>query len=43
MNRLQDEVAVIVVAGSGIGREAAALFAREGARLVLVVDGGRTI
>jgi len=34
--RLQDKVALITGAGSGIGREAALLFAKEGAAIVVV-------
>ena len=47
--RLQDKVAIITGAGSGIGRAAALLFAREGAKLVLgdrspsVHDTARTV
>lgn len=33
--RLEDKVAIITGAGSGIGREAALLFARQGARVVV--------
>ena len=34
--RLQDKVALITGAGAGIGRQAALLFAREGASIVCV-------
>jgi NAD(P)-dependent dehydrogenase (short-subunit alcohol dehydrogenase family) len=43
MNRLEGQVAVITGAGNGMGREAAVLFANEGARVVVadfVEDGG---
>ncbi|WP_329812345.1 SDR family NAD(P)-dependent oxidoreductase, partial [Streptomyces sp. GSL17-113] len=35
MERLKDKVAVITGAGSGIGRAAAVLMSREGARVVV--------
>ena len=35
MGLLNDQVAIITGAGTGIGREAALMFADEGARLVL--------
>jgi NAD(P)-dependent dehydrogenase (short-subunit alcohol dehydrogenase family) len=45
--RLENKVALITGAGSGMGREAAALFAQEGARVVVVDviddDGEKTV
>jgi NAD(P)-dependent dehydrogenase (short-subunit alcohol dehydrogenase family) len=45
--RLENKVALITGAGSGMGREAAVLFAQEGARVVVVDviddDGERTV
>jgi NAD(P)-dependent dehydrogenase (short-subunit alcohol dehydrogenase family) len=41
--RLQSKVAVITGAGSGIGRAAALLFAREGAQLCLVDQNGPAV
>jgi NAD(P)-dependent dehydrogenase (short-subunit alcohol dehydrogenase family) len=44
--RLENKVAVITGAGSGIGRESALLFSKEGARVVVADvndDGGRAV
>ena len=39
MTRLDNKIAIITGASSGIGRAAALLFARQGARLVLSARG----
>ncbi len=43
MRQLENKTAIITGASSGIGREAALLFAREGARLVLVARQGAVL
>jgi 2-keto-3-deoxy-L-fuconate dehydrogenase len=43
MSRLKDKVAVVTAAGQGIGRAAAELFAREGARVVAVDINAATL
>ena len=36
MGKLDGQIAIVTGAGSGIGREAALMFAAEGAKLILV-------
>jgi len=41
--RLENKVAIVTGAASGMGYKEAKLFAKEGARIEMVVDGGATI
>ncbi len=43
MSRLEGKIAIVTGASSGIGRAAALLFAREGAKVVVTARNGNAL